>query len=142
MLKRVKQSLRSNELKHFSPEILVFLFALLTRFIRLGEPPTHFFDEVYHAFTAQEMFRGNSAVWEWWNTPPTGFAFEWTHPPLAKEFMVLGIYIFGDNAFAWRFFSAFFGAGIIILIYFITLTLFSQQQKIFDGYFAWSCSRF
>jgi len=119
MLKRVK---------YFSPEILVFLCAFLTRFIRLGEPPTHFFDEVYHAFTAQQMFRGNPAAWEWWNTPPTGFAYEWTHPPLAKEFMVLSISIFGDNPFAWRFFSAFFGVGTVVLIYFITLALFKSRK--------------
>ena len=116
------------KLEYFFPELLIFSFAFLTRFIRLNFPPTHMFDEVYHAFTAQEMFKGNPAVWEWWNTSPPGFAFEWTHPPLAKEFMVFSIFVFGDNAFAWRFFSAFFGTGIIILIYFITLTLFKNRK--------------
>jgi len=111
----------------FLPEILIFLFALVTRFWHLEFPPTHYFDEVYHAFTAQQMFRGNPAAWEWWNTPPPGFAYEWTHPPLAKEFMWFAISIFGDNPFAWRFFSALFGFGIIVLIYFISLKLFENR---------------
>lgn len=115
------------KIKNFLPETLVFLFAFLTRFWRLDFPPSHYFDEVYHVFTAQQMFRGNPAAWEWWNPNPTGFAYEWTHPPLAKEFMWLAVSIFGDNPMAWRFFSAFFGFGSILLIYLITLKLFKNR---------------
>lgn len=115
-------------LRKFIPEIIVFLFALVTRFWNLGYPTKHYFDEVYHVFTAQQMFRGNPAAWEWWNNPPQGFAYEWTHPPLAKEFMVFAISILGDNPFAWRFFSALFGVGSIILIYFISLSLFKDRK--------------
>ncbi len=110
------------------PETIIFSFAAATRFIRLGIPQNYMFDEVYHAFTAQEMLKGNPAAWEWWNTPPQGFAYEWTHPPLAKEFMVLAMKLFGQNSFGWRFFSAFFGTGIIILIYFIALKLFKSRS--------------
>ena len=81
------------------PEIIIFAFAFFTRLLRLNVPSTYMFDEVYHAFTAEQMFKGNPAAWEWWNTPPKGFAYEWTHPPLAKEFMVIAMSIFGDNAF-------------------------------------------
>ena len=113
--------------RKYLPEFIVFAFALLTRFIRLDIPKTYIFDEVYHAFTAGQMFRGNPAAWEWWNTPPQGFAYEWTHPPLAKEFMILAISIFGDNSFAWRFFSAVFGFGVIVLIYLIAYKLFKNR---------------
>lgn len=116
-----------NRIRKFLPEIFIFSFAFVTRFFRLNIPSTHIFDEVYHAFTAQEMFKGNPAAWEWWNTPPKGFAYEWTHPPLAKEFMVLAISVFGDNAFAWRFFSAIFGFGVIVLIYLISYKLFKSR---------------
>lgn len=116
------------KLEHFLPEILIFLFAGVTRFWRLGFPPNHYFDEIYHVFTAQQMFKGNPQAWEWWNANPAGFAFEWTHPPLAKEFMWLSISILGDNPFAWRFFSAFFGTGIIVLIYFISLRFFKSRR--------------
>lgn len=116
------------KIKFFIPEILILLFAIVTRFINLGYPKGHIFDEVYHAFTAQELFKGNPAAWEWWNTPPQGFAYEWTHPPLAKEFMTAAIFIFGDSSFAWRFFSALFGVGVIVLIYFLTLELFKNRR--------------
>lgn len=122
MIKKVEKYL-----KIYFPEIVIFVFAFLTRFIRLGIPKTHIFDEVYHAFTAQEMFKGNPAAWEWWNTPPKGFAYEWTHPPLAKEFMVVAMSVFGDNPFAWRFFSALFGFGAIVLIYLISYKLFKNR---------------
>ncbi len=109
------------------PEFVVFAFAFFTRFIRLGIPNTYMFDEVYHAFTAGQMFKGNPAAWEWWNTPPKGFAYEWTHPPLTKEFMVAAISIFGDQPFAWRFFSALFGFGGIVLTYLIAYKLFKNR---------------
>lgn len=113
--------------RNYLPEILIFGFAAFTRFLRLNIPDKHYFDEVYHVFTAQEMFKGNPAAWEWWNTNPKGFAYEWTHPPIAKEFMVLAISIFGDNAFAWRFFSALFGVGVIVLIYLLANKLFKSR---------------
>lgn len=109
-------------------EILIFTFALLTRFIRLDYPKHHIFDEVYHAFTAQALSRWDPRAWEWWNINPPGFAYEWTHPPLAKEFMALSILVFGDTSFAWRFFSALFGFGTIIMIYLITLNLFKNRK--------------
>src|SRR5581483_10533631 len=116
------------KLLNLLPETLVFLFALLTRLLNLGYPKNQMFDEVYHAFTAQQMFKGNPAAWEWWNPSPPGFAYEWTHPPLAKEFMVLGMYIFGDNSFGWRFFSALLGFGSIVLIYLISLHLSRKRE--------------
>jgi len=115
-------------LSKFYPEITIFVFALFTRFFRLDYPKNHIFDEVYHAFTAQVLSKGDPKAWEWWNTPPAGFAYEWTHPPLAKEFMALSIFIFGDSGFAWRFFSSVFGFGSIILIYLITLNLFKSRR--------------
>lgn len=131
MKKNKKPKIKNNKvfkkILFFLPEIIIFTFAFLTRFIRLGIPNNHIFDEVYHAFTAQEMLKGNPAAWEWWNTPPKGFAYEWTHPPLAKEFMVIAMSIFGDNPFAWRFFSALFGFGVIVLIYFISYKLFKNR---------------
>src|SRR5258708_10049070 len=51
-----------------------------------------------------------------------------SHPPLAKEFMALSILVFGDTSFAWRFFSALFGFGSIILIYLISYYLFKNRR--------------
>lgn len=105
----------------------VIIFAAVTRFYNLGSPTTHYFDEVYHAFTAGNMLRGNTKAWEWWNPNPDGFAYEWTHPPLAKEGMVLGMLILGDNSLGWRFPGALLGVGSVILVYFIAKEMFDDE---------------
>ena len=116
----------NKKLFKFLPIVLILL-AIFTRFWRLGVPDTYHFDEVYHAFTAKEMLLGNPAAWEFWNTPPAGFAYEWTHPPLAKLFMALGMLILGTNPFGWRFFGALAGVGIIFLVYLLAKKLFKSQ---------------
>ena len=117
----------NQKLFKFLPICLILLLAFFTRFWRLGIPDTYHFDEVYHAFTAKEMLLGNPAAWEFWNTPPAGFAYEWTHPPLAKLFMAGGMIIFGMNPFGWRFFGALAGVGIIFLVYHLCKKLFHSQ---------------
>jgi len=114
--------------------LLIFLFSFLVRFWGLNYPNSFYFDEVYHAFTAREMARGNKAAWEWWNTPPKGFAYEWTHPPLAKLGMAVGILLFGESAFGWRFFGALFGVGCVLLVYLLGRKLFGPRVAIFASF--------
>ena len=88
--------------------ILVVLFSLAIRFYRLEFPQSYYFDEVYFAFTAQEMAKGNKYAWQIPGADievPKDMAYEWTHPPLGKEITAIGILIFGDNTFGWRFFK-------------------------------------
>lgn len=63
-----------------------------------------YFDEVYHGRTAYEQANGLTI-------------YETTHPPLGKDLIMIGIQIFGMNAFAWRFMPALFGVLIIPLMY-------------------------
>ena len=105
----------------------LLLFAFLTRFWRLGYPSGFYFDEVYHAFTATQMVKGNPFAWEWWNEPPPGVAYEWSHPPLAKLVMAAGIFIFGERAFGWRFFGALLGVGCVFLVYLLGRKIFNQK---------------
>lgn len=106
----------------------ILSFALVTRVFDLNSPPKEYFDEVYHAFTAKVMLGSDpSKAWEWWNTPPTGFAFEWTHPPLAKLGMVVGMKIFGENSFGYRIPGALLGVGSIFLIYLLAKVLFDDE---------------
>ncbi len=107
--------------------IFVLGFAFMTRLVFLAKPSTEYFDEVYHAFTAKVMLHGDPKAWEWWNTPPEGFAYEWTHPPLAKLGMVLGMKIFGENSFGYRIPGAVLGTGIVLLVYLITHHLFRDR---------------
>jgi len=105
----------------------IFIFSLGTRLYGLNYPDKEYFDEVYHAFTAKEMLNGNVAAWEWWNTPPEGFAYEWTHPPLAKLFMWGSMSIFKENPFYWRFPGAILGTGVVVLVFLISKKLFKDE---------------
>jgi len=117
--------------KHFFKLIIILLlFAALTRFYHLGQPKDFYFDEVYHAFTAVEMVKGNPAAWEWWNTPPEGMAYEWSHPPLAKLSMAAGVLLFGQQALGWRFFGALLGIGCVFLVYLLGKEIFNRKVGI------------
>jgi predicted membrane-bound dolichyl-phosphate-mannose-protein mannosyltransferase len=107
--------------------ILILAFALVTRVIGLKSPTNEYFDEVYHAFTARIILHGDPKAWEWWNPHPEGFAYEWTHPPLAKLGMVAGMKIFGENAFGWRIPGALLGVGSVFLVFLIAKTLFQDE---------------
>src|SRR5579884_1886190 len=74
--------------------IAILIFAAVSRLYNIWYPNSYVFDEVYHAFTAKEYVLNNKAAWEYWTTPPPGVAYEWTHPPLAKEIMALSMIIF------------------------------------------------
>ena len=105
----------------------IILFSLATRLYALNFPDKEYFDEVYHAFTAKEMLHGNNAAWEWWNTPPEGFAYEWTHPPLAKLFMWGSMFLFKESPFFWRLPGALLGTGVVFLVYLIAKKLFNDE---------------
>lgn len=120
-----KLTLSSKTAKLFLGAIL--LFAFVSRVFDLGMIKNEYFDEVYHAFTARTILHGDSKAWEWWNTPPTGFAYEWTHPPLAKLGMVAGMLIFGENSFGWRIPGAILGLGVVFLVYLLSKTIFKDE---------------
>lgn len=63
-----------------------------------------YFDEIYHARTAYEHLHGMNA-------------YEWTHPPMGKLLMMLGIRLFGMCPFGWRFMGALAGVLMLPLIY-------------------------
>ncbi len=63
-----------------------------------------YFDEIYHARTAYEFLHHLSV-------------YEWTHPPLGKVFISIGIAISGMCPFGWRIAGTIFGILMIPLIY-------------------------
>lgn len=63
-----------------------------------------YFDEIYHARTAYEMIIGE-------------YCYENTHPPMGKEFIALGILMFGMNPFGWRFAGTLFGVLMLPIMY-------------------------
>lgn len=72
-----------------------------------------YFDEIYHARTAYEML--NHLV-----------CCENVHPPLGKEFIALGVLIFGMNPFGWRFMGTLFGVLMLPVIYLFAKKFFKK----------------
>lgn len=70
-----------------------------------------YFDEIYHARTAYELIH---------KLP----IYEWTHPPLGKELISLGISIFGMSPFGWRIIGTLFGIFMIPILYIFSKKLF------------------
>ncbi len=128
--KEIKVPLPKINLSNKTAKIIlasILVFAFVTRTFNLGSPDHEYFDEVYHAFTARVILHSDPKAWEWWNTPPEGFAYEWTHPPLAKLGMVVGMAWFGENSFGWRIPGAMLGVGSVWLVYLIGKKIFSTQ---------------
>lgn len=108
--------------------LFLLIISLGLKFYRLNNPKSYYFDEIYFAFTAEEMAKGHRAGWEMWHEAPKGFAYEWSHPQLGKELSALGILIFGDKPFGWRFFQAFFGGFGTLVIYLLGKELFESKR--------------
>ena len=106
----------------------ILIFALFARLYRLDQPPQRYFDEVYHAYTAQQWAKGNTDAWDFNAKPPDkGCAYEWTHPPLAKLIMTAGIRIFGDTPWSWRLPAALLGTASVLLIYLVGVSIFRDR---------------
>ena len=105
----------------------MFIFSLAVKIYDIRKPDRYYFDEIYFAFTANEMAQWHKAGWRYVPGAPKGVAYEWTHPPLGKEITAIGIKIFGNNPVGWRIFQVLFGAAGTIIIYFLVTELFRNK---------------
>ena len=93
------------------------MIALVLRLLNLGTPKGFIFDEVYYVDGARDYLKYGVEV--------TGATPEFVvHPPIGKWLIALGIKIFGDNEFGWRFMGALLGSVMVILIALIAQRLF------------------
>lgn len=74
-----------------------------------------YFDEIYHARTGYEFVHGFHV-------------YEWTHPPLGKVLISLGIRAFGMTPFGWRFVGNIFGILMIPVFYIFAKKLFGKTS--------------
>jgi hypothetical protein len=81
-----------------------------------------YFDEIYHGRTAYEFIHHLGV-------------YEWTHPPLGKSVISLGIIMFGMTPFGWRFTGALFGVLMIPLMYILSKKLFAETRWAFFATF-------
>ncbi len=125
MIKFIKNLPRTKKLL-----IAILLLSSFLHFFRFDYPNAYVFDEVYHGFTAKEYAKGEIKAWEWWNTPPAGVAYEWTHPPLAKEIMAASLKIFQtEDPWGWRLPGVILGVLSVYLVYLIAKKLFPNQAN-------------
>lgn len=117
--------------KIFKPKNLLILILVLTAFLRLYRldfPKSYVFDEVYHAYTAKEYLKGNRDAWNPWGKSPPGVAFEWLHPPIAKEIMTMSMFILkSTDAWAWRLPGALLGVLSVFLVYKLGQLIFGSE---------------
>ncbi len=91
-------------------------------FANLGSHPIYILDEAKNAEAAREMFvNGN------WIVPTFNGELRTDKPPLHYWFMMISYKFFGVNAFAARFFSAFFGVLTLISSYHFTKKFISRR---------------
>ena len=97
----------------------VVAIAAVLRFVNLGLPQGLVFDEVYYATEGQELL--DHGV-EWRTETDSAGAVIGSradfvvHPPLGKWIIGLGIKLWGNNAFGWRFMAAVVGVLSILII--------------------------
>jgi dolichyl-phosphate-mannose-protein mannosyltransferase len=119
--------------------IAILVITILLRLYRINYPNKYVFDEVYHAFTAKEFLVGHKEAWEWWTKPPPGVAYEWTHPPLAKEIMAASMYIFtSTDAWAWRLPGVLMGTLATLLVYLLGIKLLNKKSYALIATFVFS----
>ena len=124
-----------NKLKSHKILIAILLLASFFHFFRLDYPNAYVFDEVYHGFTAKEYLKGSKEAWEWWTTPPPGVAFEWTHPPLAKEIMTASMFLVSStDAWAWRLPGAILGILSVFLVYKLGKKIFNENTGLVSAF--------
>lgn len=103
------------------PIAAILIFALSIRLWRLSLPTGYIFDEVYYAKNANSLL--SSAV----ELDAQGQAEFVVHPPFGKWLIAIGIRLFGNEEFGWRFASVIFGTLSILLIYLIVKKLFNSE---------------
>ena len=100
--------------------ILIALASFFLRLFNIGSIQTLIFDEVYYVDGARDFLKFGVEV--------SGSQPEFiVHPPLGKWLIAIGIKIFGDDAFGWRFMTALCGALMVLLVGLIAQRLFRNR---------------
>ena len=98
----------------------IALIGLALRLINLGTPKGFVFDELYYVDGARDYLAYGVEV--------SGDDPEFVvHPPVGKWLIALGIKVFGDSEFGWRFSGAILGTVMIVLIALIAQRLFRNS---------------
>ena len=95
--------------------VLLGLVAEALFLFRLGCPHKLMFDEIYYVPAARTL---------WALDHPVNIE----HPLLGKELIGLGIHLFGDTSFGWRFFSTIAASAVVMGVFAIAWLLFGRLR--------------
>ncbi|WP_027085688.1 phospholipid carrier-dependent glycosyltransferase [Cohnella panacarvi] len=74
-----------------------------------------YFDEIYHGRTAYEFLHDMEP-------------YEWTHPPLGKVLLSIGVKLFDMTPYGWRFMAGVFGTLMIPVFYAVARGMFKRTR--------------
>jgi len=94
--------------------LLLVVAAAALHFWHLGRPNEIVFDEVHFVGQARHYLHGEQ--------------FLDPHPPLAKLLIALGIWLFGDHAWAWRLGNATVGTALVAITYLLGRRMFNSRM--------------
>lgn len=100
---------------------LVVMIGGLFRFLNLGRPPELVFDEVYYVDGARDFLAHGVEIED-------GAGQFIVHPPVGKWMIAIGIKLFGDTPFGWRFSAAVIGTLSILVVSLIARRLFDSNS--------------
>lgn len=84
--------------------LVIGLAAQILFLINLARPTKQVFDETHYVTAANYLLRLNGPL-------------NIEHPLLGKEIIALGIILFGDNSFGWRFFSTIAATAVVMGVF-------------------------
>ncbi|MCX6428008.1 MAG: glycosyltransferase family 39 protein [Actinobacteria bacterium] len=100
--------------------VLIAILSFCLRLWNLGTPKGLVFDELYYVDGARDLLKYGVEV--------TGSGSEFiVHPPVGKWLIGIGIKLFGDNEFGWRFSVAVIGSLLILLVARVAMLLFRSR---------------
>ncbi len=114
----------------FSRQQIYLLFGVIVfiLFFKLNSPPIYILDEARNAQAGREMFHSGN-----WIVPTFNGELRSHKPVLHYWFMQPAYFLFGENAFAARFFSAVLGVLTILVTFLYTRKLFNQSVAFFSA---------
>lgn len=117
---------------NFLRQHFLFLVMLLSAALiwskDISYPSQPYFDEVYYAPTVKEYLNWDITSYDFHYQKQPNPPYDWTHPPLARLFSSIGVWIWGDNSFGWRVPSLLNGLGSLTIFYALTIRLFSGDK--------------
>jgi dolichyl-phosphate-mannose-protein mannosyltransferase len=114
--------LRALTQQDYRDGFVLFLVALVALLLYLQFPRGYNFDEFHYIPAAKKILT--------WAEYPN-----YEHPPLGKFLIAIGLKLWGDVPFGWRFMNALFGAATLPAFHAIARSLFQSRKTAFFATF-------